>query len=226
MSTKDRKAAEEFALRFLKTMTGSDLSSNFWKKRFETMSDAEFAALMDDFKNGRGSLVAVQPNFETGMSSKRNFALAEKLFGYKFEQQVIYGATDELPAFQAPIKSVIVTLPMRRMAQTVEKKRKLPTDPGVIDVFTGQPTGKSKGAKISYPELQYLAAMGLNKTAHEFISVRGGDNRAMAAMYAMIEKYGEVNLATIEHFATGVTSVKTLSVYLSGMHLANNLMER
>lgn len=66
-------------------------------------------------------------------------------------------------------------IPKRRLAQTLDKKSSIPKDISEIDERSNQTTGESKGARLSYPELQVLASMGLQKTMSELVKTRGGD---------------------------------------------------
>jgi hypothetical protein len=117
-----------------------------------------------------------------------------------------------------------VDLPLKRQAQFLIKKISIPEDNRSIDTFTGQPTGKSKGSKISWPELQILAALGgFDDTITEFFKMRGGDLQAFNAMNNMIANTGGVSLNAISALGTKVTAVRSLSTLLTSMHLTNTL---
>lgn len=68
-----------------------------------------------------------------------------------------------------------IFIPKRRLAQTLDKKSSIPKDVSQIDERSNQTTGESKGARLSYPELQVLASMGLTHTMEELVKTRGGD---------------------------------------------------
>lgn len=225
MATANRKAAEAFILNFLTEVTRSDVSSRIHADMFSRMSDKEFEQYMEDIASGKRTLIAQEPNFtKGGISVKRNFALAKK-YGINMHQRVVYGATDESPSHMTAVKFLVVKLPMIRVSQTVQKKRSIPPHNRSIDTLTGQPTGESKGAKISYPEAQILGAIGMEKSLQELMSVRGGDSKAFAALNGMIDAYGTASLETVARYGTGVGATKTMGVYLSSMHLANNVAD-
>lgn len=221
----NRKKAEAAAIALLNEISGQPTSGLIYKDKFSKMSDAEFERWIQRLKSGEETLIIQEPNFtKNGLDVKRNIAVARRL-GVEMFQRLIYGATDEHPAYMSTARFLVCDMPFRRVSQTVQKKRSIPPHNRSIDALTGQPTGDSKGAKISYPELQILAAQGMENTLKEFMMVRGGDNKAFAAMNAMIESYGSATLETVERFAGGVTSVKTMSAFLTAMHLANNLAD-
>jgi hypothetical protein len=105
----------------------------------------------------------------------------------------------------------------------LEKKISIPAHNNTVDDLTGQPTGPSKGAKISYPETQVFASMGLYNTLSELMKFRGGDLAGFDAMNKSISQTGSVSLKAIEPYASGVESTKTLKVFLTGMHLKSTL---
>jgi hypothetical protein len=92
-----------------------------------------------------------------------------------------------------------------------------------VDYLTGQPTGDSKGSKISYPEMQILASMGMESSLTELLKYRGGDNKGMAAYTGLLVNNGSVNIDTLKNYASGVVSTRTLKTFLTACHLKNNL---
>ena len=76
---------------------------------------------------------------------------------------------------------------------------------------------------MSYPELQVLAALGLESTAVELMKYRGGDQGGFAAMNASILESGAVKMDAIADKATGVESKHTLDVLLKSMHISSTL---
>lgn len=90
-------------------------------------------------------------------------------------------------------------------------------------MMSGQPTGDSKGSKISFPELQNLAAMGLDNSVIEMMKYRGGDLKGFNAMNAMIARYGTTNLKTLQNYSSGVESTRVLKTFLTSCHLRSTL---
>lgn len=218
-----RKEAEDFILKHLKELAPGSITASLYEKRFKSMSDQDFEAFMSRIESGEEFLVVHAPNFSnSGISVEKNLKLGEKL-GYQFFQRVWIGKKANEPAYLTPVKYLVLDLPLRRASQLLIKKIRIPLHNKTHDTLTGQPTGDSKGAKISYPELQVLASMGLDNSVIELIKFRGGDVKGHNAMSAMINRYGQTNLKTLANFSSGVESTKTLNTFLTSMHLKSNL---
>lgn len=218
-----RAEAEAFILKNIHEMLPDGANTKLYKEKFSKMTDDEFEQFIEDLESGKINLSVVTPNFsKTKIDLSRNLALAEKL-GHRFFQKINIPAQNGLPAYQTPIEYMVVHLPLRRQAQLLEKKISIPEDNNTVDDITGQPTGDSKGSKISYPETQVLAALGLDEALEELLKYRGGDERGFAAMNTMISRTGGVSLKAVAPYASGVKSVSALQAFLLGMQLKSNL---
>lgn len=219
----NRKKAEAFILDFMKDLEPTGYNVQKYKEIFESMSDKDFDVYMKDIRAGTKTLVVFKPMYEAkGISVENNLKIAKK-YGLEFFEHLNYTNNPHGPDFKTPIKYLVVDLPYRRQSQTLDKKISLPDNNNTIDELTYQPTGASKGAKISYPELQVLLGMGLDHSITELIKFRGGDRGGFNAYNAMFLRYGSVNLKTLNNFSTGVESTKTLRVYLTAMHLSSTV---
>lgn len=219
----NRKAAEDFILSNIETMLPGSKNTSIMKELFAEMSDKEFATYIDDLESGKKFIKVFVPNFaESDISVDRNLALADKL-GHKFFQKLWIEGKDDMPSYLTPIEYLVVDLPLRRASQSLTKKVSVPKSNRVIDALTGQATGESRGARISYPELQMCAAMNMEDTMVELMKYRGGDSRGYAAMNAMISKTGIARQDTLQNYASGVESTRTLKTFLTGAHLRSTL---
>lgn len=194
-----------------------------YKDLFASMDDKTFDEFMGALEDGTKRLAIIAPNLsEQKLSIDRNLKLAEEL-GHQFFEKIWIDSGNEVPPYLSPIPYLIVDLPLRRQAQLLEKKISIPEDNNSVDDFTGQPTGKSKGSKISYPETQILSALDLNANLTELLKYRGGDVKGFDAMNNAISNTGGVSLKSIESLGTRVKSTETLSTLLTSMHLSNTL---
>ena len=219
----NRKAAETFILQNIAELTRSTENVDLYKKMFSAMSDEEFDQYMKDLDSGAKWLVIFAPhNLSTAMTTRNNIDLGKKL-GHNFFQRIWVGKRGDIPMHLTPVEFLVVDLPVRRQSQLLTKKISIPEHNKAKDLLTGQATGDSKGSKISFPELQMLAAMGLDKCAEELIKYRGGDNQGFRAMNTMMARYGAANLDTLKNYSGGVDSTRLLRTYLTGMMLKNNL---
>jgi hypothetical protein len=219
----NRKAAEAQILADLEEILPGSENPALWKARFAAMSDKEFEDFMKGLEQGTNRLSLIAPNFgKQKLTVPRNLAIAKK-WGHNFFEKIWMPPENGAPAYLSPIPYLIIELPLRRQAQHLIKKISIPEDNKSVDDLTGQPTGKSKGSKLSYPELQVMAAQGLDHSITEMIKARGGDRGMFNAMNDSISKTGSVSLKSIEHLSTGVESTKSLKTLLTAMHLSNTL---
>jgi hypothetical protein len=219
----NRPAAEAFILKFLKKLEPTGYNVEQYNKIFKTMSDKVFDQYMQGLRDGTKYLVVFKPMYKAeGITTENNLKVAEE-YGLEMFEHLNISNTEDGVDYKTPIKYLIIDLPYRRQSQTLVKKTSIPEHNKVIDELTFQPTGESKGAKISYPELQVLIGMGLDNTIAELIRFRGGDRNGFNAYNAMFLRYGNANLKTLSEYSTGVESTKTLKTYLTCLHLTNTL---
>lgn len=219
----NREEAQAFILEWINKIAPSGENGQIYIDLFKGMDDKEFEDFMYKLASGESCLAVVTPNFSnTGISTERNLQLAKEL-GHNFFQRIWIEGDENTPTYLTPIPYLVVDLPLRRQAQLLVKKISIPEDNKVVDDFTGQPTGRSKGSKISYPETQIMAAMGLDNCLVEFLKYRGGDIKGFDAMNDSISKTGGVSIKAISHLASGVESTQTLKTFLTCMHLSNTL---
>lgn len=219
----NRKATEEFILKFIKEIDPSGYNLEQYKTIFENMTDKHFHTYMSNIRDGKAYLVLFKPMYEAdSITTANNLKVADK-YNIPLFEHLIFNNADDTVNYKTPIKYLILELPYRRQSQNLIKKINIPDDNKVIDELTYQPTGSSKGAKISYPELQVLMGMGLENTISELIKFRGGDRNGFNAYNAMFLRYGNANLKTLNNYATGVESTKTLKSYLLAMHITSTM---
>lgn len=211
----NRTKTEAFILKYIDKLIEGGENKGLYKKLFESMSDKDFETFIDDIDTGKRFLVLVAPNFHgKGLTVENNFKIAEEL-GHEFFQSIWIEGKDGVPTHLTPIKYLVVDLPLRRASQLLIKKISVPDHNKVIDTLTGQPTGESKGARISYPELQVAAAMNLEASMVELMKYRGGDARGGVALNGMLSKLGTANLKTLSNYASGVESTASLKTFLT-----------
>jgi hypothetical protein len=219
-----RKEAQQYILDHIEKLAPGGENKQLYADKFSKMDDAQFEAMVLGLEDGTISLAVIVPNFsKIKINVQKNLALAEEM-GHQFFQRIQMPAKDGMPAYLTPIPYLVIDLPVRRQAQLLEKKISIPEDNNSIDDFTGQPTGKSKGSRVSYPEIQVLAALGLNDSLTEFLKYRGGDEKGFVAMNTMLSRTGGVSQKAIEPYAGGVKATATMSAYLTAMHLKNTLV--
>lgn len=216
-----RKKIEAHLFSFIGKLSDSN-NVAIYKSRFNEMTDLEFTTFMEDLKNKKINLAVIQPTGKKNtVSVERSMHLADEM-GIKLLDKIAYKT--ETP-YIVDIESAILRLPIKRTVQILSSKIGVPKDNKTIDSTTGQAVGKSKGAKITMPELQLLDAIGLDKSLVELMKIRGGDQGAYRAYTASMENYGMASQEVINKHATGVVSSKTLQSIYNAMLLDINLVE-
>ena len=125
---------------------------------FAQMSDKDFERYMWKVEE-RGYLDIIVPNLMAHkLSTERNIKIAKK-FGHEFFERVMI--KDREKSYMSNVKYMIVQLPVRRQSQHSIKGISTSEDNRQLDQLSGQPTGDSKAAKISYPEAQLMNGMNL-----------------------------------------------------------------
>lgn len=220
---KNRKAAETIIIKYIDKILPKSENTRMYQELFAAMSDKQFDEFMARLEDGTDRLAIIAPNLtEPKLSVERNLDLAIEL-GHNFFERIWIEGDEGVPRYLSPIPYLVADLPLRRQQQLLVKKISIPEHNKSIDDFTGQPTGVSKGSKISYPELQIMAALNLDNCIEEMIKYRGGDIKGFDAMNTVISKTGGVSLKSIAALGTKVESTKTLHTFLVCMHLENSL---
>ncbi len=220
----NRVAAQKEVINCIEAIIPGTPNTQLYLDMFEKMNDEQFDQWITELESGQRHLAIIVPEFsKPGLSVERNLDVAED-WGYNFFERVWLDPQNGSPSFLSNDKYLIIYLPLKRQAQFLQKKITIPEDNRSIDTFTGQPTGKSKGSKISWPELQILASLGnFDDTIYEFFNLRGGDLQGFNAMNSMISNTGGVSVTAISSLGTKVKAVQSLSTLLTSMHISSTL---
>lgn len=166
----------------------------------------------------------VAPNLDrkNQLNIERNLALAKKM-GHSFFERIWLTNPVTKQVSLTNRRYMVLDMPIRRQAQTLDTKISLPESDTKVDDMTGQVTGDSKGASISYPEVQMLAAQGLENTLYELLKARGGDENSWALMKRHLIESGSFDTNVLDQLESKAKVNTTFSHILTGMHIKNNL---
>lgn len=218
-----RQAVEQYISTAMAQVLPGNKNPEIYADFFARLDDDQFEALLDRMEKDGESFPFYHPNFTgknidlehlIGLITKEGGAFMEQIHMVDFETG---------QKFLTPIQYPILRLPLRIQQQKLQKKMSVPKDNKHVDDLTGQPTTESKGSAISYPEIQILYAMGLNKTMQELLKVRGGDEKAYREYNNEIIATGGVNIESIVSQKTKVKSSKTVGSIMTAMMLTNNM---
>lgn len=219
----NREKTEKLIYNFLNELDPSGYNTQKYKEIFGSMKNDDFDNYMKDIRDNKKSLVFFKPPFKVKETTVENNIKLGKKYGINFFSKLTIVPSDGSKSYQTPIKYLVLELPVKRLSQNLIKKINIPPHNKSIDLLTYQPTGDSKGAKVSAPELHILNAMKLNNSVIELIKFRGGDKGGFNAYNSMAMNYGSISLKTLQPYVTGVESTKTLKAYLIGMHIRASL---
>lgn len=219
----NRKGATEFITEYIEKLAPGTGNAEAMRKYLESLSDRDFKQVMSDYRAGDDYVRVTIPNVTTkSLKMEDILALGDEL-GHKFFQHLWLTDPNSGTVYRTPKPVLVIDLPKRRQAQTLLKKISIPEDNKHVDELTGQPTGVSKGSKISFNELQILFGNGHDKIIEELIKWRGGDEKGYQAMTDQLIRTGEADLDSLAPLAGRVKSTETLDTLLLGMNLDSTL---
>jgi len=225
---KNRKAAEKVILDVIDSICPGNPNVQIYKEMFNPdhsryLSNKGFDDWMNRLREGKGALVYIDPlGTKYKLDVNRNLNELGPKYNINFFQRIWY-KDDNGDWFLTPNSYLIIPLPVRRQSQLLTKKISIPENNYVIDDYTGQVTGDSKGSSISYQELSILKSFGLKKSIEEFMHWRGGDVKGNRILNQMVQRTGGASMDALKPYAGEVKSTETLKSILLGMHLDNNL---
>lgn len=230
---KNRKAFIESVRKDIESICPGLGFSQVYADVLTKMSNAQFEAYIDRLRNGisekpdltrpRELLTLIVPNMgNKQISVEHNLALAKKWGLNLFERIWI---TDPITGetYLTNLPYAVLDMPICRQAQTLDAKISIAKHNRQVDERTNQATGDSKGASLSYPELQILLSSDLKATATELMKFRGGDETAFRIMNKQMQETGTFSQKSFENVDTRAKSTDTASIYLKAMHLDNQL---
>ena len=217
--TPTRQKYQQEIMKFLKELDSSGYNCEMYEKIFENMSDREFDEYMKGVADETKAFIIFAPLYKSSaITTENNIKLAEKYKLPLFERIEVTN-NPNMPDYVSHQDYLLLDLPVKRQAQNIVTKSSIPDNNRTIDYMTYQPTGDSKGSKLSMPELNSLIAMGLHNSVEELSRYRGGDRGGFRAYNASINQLGSVRLSSIAPYLTGVESTKAIRGILMGMHL-------
>lgn len=224
MATKaeKRKKIEDYVIRLMKLIDKTGLNEAEYRKKFASMSDAMFGNWITSVKEKAPgvNLSIYAPNLQVALTTDRLFAAADMVGLKLFERLKLYDSTSGR-YYTTPKEYLVVTLPVRRLKQSLKSKLSVPESDKIINPLTGQVTKPDKGASISSPEIQTLDSKDLQATMVEMFTVRGGDLTAYSGFVSSLEETGDASLEGLDY--GGVRSAKVARTLLQSMGLDNNL---
>jgi len=219
-----RYVAEKKIIDFLLDVDKSGFNANIYKELFEKMSDKEFDKFMRDILNDEETLCIEVDQNKPGegyptVNEIKN--LADK-YNIQLEEYVYFPHKNpEEP--ERPLRTYskvpIIMVTIRRLQQIADNQNAASNDTSVVNLLTGQVTGKSKAAAISNMETISLLSINNLNSIKEFLGPRSDDPVAKAQMLENINLTGKFYLKDVTTRFDNKQSIKTLISFFRGAGL-------
>lgn len=204
-------------------MDPSGLNSKRYHNMLDHMSAAEFDKWMHYVKEGKWQIHITAPNITNNLSTTNLLKAADAAKCKLFHKLWM---TDDATGqkYLTDSEFLVLNLPIRRQQQFLDEKMSVPDNDRKIDGMTGQVTGDSRSSSITNPEINILAARGLDATLKELVNVRGGNIAAYSEFRRQAEEGGSI---TLESLNTGSVSrvAMTGQVLLASAMIDSNMVE-
>lgn len=219
----NRAKAKSICIQRMKEWDSSGENAKYYEALFNQMNNHEFDVFMQKLITGENPLSGVIPNFsDVAVTVENNIKMAASM-GYEMYKRIWINDPMTGRRYLSPLNHLVYETNVCRQCQTLDHKISTATDNSQVDERTGQPTGDSKAAQTSGPEMMQLRARGLNKTIVELMKFRGGDNISMRYLDNSIIKTGHASMDSIPGQAERMPkSVQSMSALLNGMMFENN----
>lgn len=218
--TSQRKKAEELVYKVMDTLDPSGQNSEYYKKIFSGMSDAQFIKFVENplaFKF-QVKIFEIEPTMT-------EIDKAAKVIGIPLLEKVNLPYMYEKDG--KPVKSkesLVVYAHIKKMKQFISKKNAMSLDIAERDMKTGLLVSFDKNGKTSDRETESLAVLGFENTLDELTHAKADSMRAKSTMYSTINNLGQVSLKDLPKDIDDSLSRNYLNSYLLGSQLLSNLV--
>lgn len=235
--SKNRTRALDVLCKMIDEIYPAGNMSKIYRSTLGKLSDDQFDAYIERLRNGislnpdldkpRELVTLIVPNLTKNRISVDHLTDVADKWGVKLFERIWITDPVTGDTYLTNRKHLILTLPVARQAQTLEKKISVAKDNKHIDSRTNQPAASSdsKASALSYPETQLLLSLGLDKTVTELLKFRGGDQFGFRIMNKHLVETGVFDQTTFDNIDTRPKAVDTFSSYLFAMHLNNTLID-
>lgn len=218
--TSQRKKAEELVYKTMDALDPSGQNSDYYKKIFSEMSDAQFVKFVDNplaFKF-QVKIFEIEPTM-------KEIDKAAKVLGVPLLEKVNlpYMYSKDGKAVQSK-EALVVYAHIKKMKQFISKKNAMSIEIAERDMKTGLLVSFDKNGKTSDRETESLAVLGFDNTLDELTHAKADSMRSKSAMYNTINNLGQVSLKDLPKDIDDSLSRNYLNAYLLGSQLLSNLV--
>lgn len=216
-----RKAIEAKILKVMSLLDPAGDNTKRWQEFFGKMTDQGFSQFMRYLKEKKTALDIVMPNMKKTLVISDLLKAAKEVNLQLSHRLWLPDRTRPGKKYLTNEKYLVLTLPIRRAQQAIDKKMSVPSRDRHTDALTGQVVSDDKASAISAPEIQSLNVRGLHNTLSEIVRVRGGDVNAYGDFNRQLQENGEAKLADLDP-RTRAKSAVISRILLQGMGIDSN----
>ncbi|EBW9734617.1 hypothetical protein DQR70_06435 [Salmonella enterica subsp. enterica serovar Oslo] len=223
---KNRKAATDVCVKLMSDLYPGTENAELTRRYLDGMTNAEFDAYITELREKRSVVTATVPNFDPKKFDEEHFLKFGKKHGVEFFHRLKVTDPDTGRVFTTPHRYMVIRDRVNRLQQMLEDKTSFPMDNSHVDELSGQVTNESKGARLSFPEINNLNAKGFRAFVAETIGVRGGNQKALRLFEAQLRSTGTASAAMALDASDGSKATHTLAAYLRAMGFGTTLDRR
>lgn len=217
-----RSKIENYVYKVMDILDPAGDNTKRWKAFFKELDDKGFEKFMKNLSDKKVAMNLVMPNMKKVLRIA-DLLEAAKAVNYKTSHRLwMPDRTRPGKKYLTNESYLVLTLPIRRAQQEIDKKLSVPERDNKIDALTGQVVSTDKASSISAIEIQNLHVRGLDQTLAELVRVRGGDVNAYGDFSRQMEENGEAKLSTLDP-RTRARAATIGRVLLEGMMIENNI---
>ena len=224
MASPNRKKSTDVIVALMSELYPGTDNGTLTKSYLDNLTDKEYHELMLRLQKQEEVLPVTIPNFSGVHSTEEHFLKFGKKHHIEFFHRLKVTDPDTGLVYTTPLRYLLIRDRVNRLQQHQEDKASFPFDNNHVDELSGQVTNASKGARMSFPELNVLNGKGFKAFQAETVGIRGGNAGANRAFEDQIRKTGQGNIGlALEVGGSGTQSMYTLSNYFRSMMLGTTL---
>ena len=223
-----RKKAEKSIIDLMDSLDPTGFNSKRYKDMFKTMSNPDFEKMLkgfmiDDPNKFKGLYFQINSSNRTpkqGYPTIESIAAVAKKFNHELTEHIVYPFRNPDNPMVSLTPMPILTLPVRKLVQMLEKKNAAVSNIDVTNPLTGQVTGDSKAASMTDTQVMSLLTTKQTSVIREMLQVRSDNFKAKTKMMRTIERDGEFALDDLNINHMDAQSNQTMIVMFAGAMFA------
>lgn len=216
-----RKKVEELACRVFDILDPTGANTEYWKKYFAEMSDAQFVKWLKTkfpFKFQTRPF-EIEPDMAT---IKRALDFMGVPLTERVAEPFLFVNDKGQPVYTQ--ETFVGYIHLKKLKQFITKKNHTPIDIDQRDMKSGQLVSADKGARQSDREFEALQVMGLDYTTTEFSKMKADAMDLKNQAYSQINLVGDVRYEDLNIDPSDSLAKNMISAYLVSSHLQTNLV--